>query len=233
LEGCRNEVRGNNPLCGGRTDWNENWLEVAKFFCVVDDELSDWMDRCIETILGVNYGQTIKKDQCENLRILWERVSQDEIWKELGGFYTLDEKEILLSLLCRVEERANRQNGIPSEGKEIQERPLFGLWTPIESRNNGGSSQGRQHQEQLARKFTDLVPSMPYETALEVAKMWSNLSFAYSSMNAQEARMGDITISKSKHRVEQLKAYGNAIVPEVAVEIMRAIKSTHSLTKEG
>jgi DNA (cytosine-5)-methyltransferase 1 len=33
-------------------------------------------------------------------------------------------------------------------------------------------------------------------------------------------------LSKSQHRKEQLKAYGNAIVPQVAMEIMRAMKET-------
>lgn len=33
-------------------------------------------------------------------------------------------------------------------------------------------------------------------------------------------------LSKPQHRKEQLKAYGNAIVPQVAVEILRAIKQT-------
>jgi hypothetical protein len=32
------------------------------------------------------------------------------------------------------------------------------------------------------------------------------------------------TISRAKHRNESLKAYGNAIVPQVAIQIMRAIK---------
>lgn len=38
------------------------------------------------------------------------------------------------------------------------------------------------------------------------------------------ARLGESELSKSKHRAEQLKAYGNAIVPQVAIEIMRGIK---------
>lgn len=40
------------------------------------------------------------------------------------------------------------------------------------------------------------------------------------------ARMGDTTISKSRHRAEQLKAYGNAIVPQVAIQIFRAIRES-------
>lgn len=44
-------------------------------------------------------------------------------------------------------------------------------------------------------------------------------------------RMGDTTISKPRHRKEQLKAYGNAIVPQVAMEIMRGMRDVQT-TKE-
>lgn len=41
------------------------------------------------------------------------------------------------------------------------------------------------------------------------------------------ARMGGLELSKSQHRKEQLKAYGNAIVPQVAMEIMEAIMASY------
>jgi DNA (cytosine-5)-methyltransferase 1 len=37
------------------------------------------------------------------------------------------------------------------------------------------------------------------------------------------AELGDFTCTKAQHRTNQLKAYGNAIVPQVAIEIMKAI----------
>lgn len=36
--------------------------------------------------------------------------------------------------------------------------------------------------------------------------------------------LGELKLSKAGHRKEQLKAYGNAIVPQVAVEIMKVLK---------
>lgn len=37
------------------------------------------------------------------------------------------------------------------------------------------------------------------------------------------SELGDLTLTKAQHRKEQLKAYGNAIVPQLAIQIMRSM----------
>lgn len=59
------------------------------------------------------------------------------------------------------------------------------------------------------------------------SKNWLEVATELCSLDdGLPARMGDTTISRARHRQEQLKAYGNAIVPAVAVEILKAIKES-------
>ena len=57
---------------------------------------------------------------------------------------------------------------------------------------------------------------------------WQEVAFATCNDGVADGiprRLGNTTISSTKWRREALKAYGNAIVPQVAMEIMRAIET--------
>jgi hypothetical protein len=47
------------------------------------------------------------------------------------------------------------------------------------------------------------------------------------------AQMDGLELSKSRHRMERLKALGNAIVPQIAYEIMKRIREIETqISKE-
>ncbi len=61
-------------------------------------------------------------------------------------------------------------------------------------------------------------------------KNWIEVATELCSLDdGLPVELGEFKLTKSGHRTEQLKAYGNAIVPQVAIKIMEAIKQTSPL----
>lgn len=60
-------------------------------------------------------------------------------------------------------------------------------------------------------------------------KDWMEVATEFCSLDdGLSAELDGFKLSKSKHRAEQLKAYGNAIVPQVAFGIIKLIKFTNN-----
>jgi len=211
-----------NPIGTDRTNkqWKQNWLEVATELCGVSYGLSTWLVR-LKYIGGID-GTSIKKIRTEDLSVLRERVQTEEIWRELGGLFKVDEKEVLLSFLCRVQEISDPSFNLQCQGEENETKDgMRELWS---NAYFVCSPQRREYQEQFAGKLKDIVQELSYETALGLAEAWDYIQCGISSMTSQEAELDGLKLSKSRHRVERLKALGNSIVPQVVMEIMRAIK---------
>ena len=82
----------------------------------------------------------------------------------------------------------------------------------------GGNSERAGHAGQFDRIRCD--------QRREWDKDWVTTSSEFCMLDdGLSVELGQFKLSKSKHREEQLKAYGNAIVPQVAMEIMFAIKA--------
>ena len=77
--------------------------------------------------IGGDYAKKIKKNEIKNLSVLREEIQKGKVWEKIRGLFMVDEKEILLTFLCRIEERANRQVNISHKGEVVKEGMLRDL----------------------------------------------------------------------------------------------------------
>ena len=126
--------------------------------------------------------------------------------------------------------------GKRGRGRDENRRQVLERQSP-ETETERPSSQSRNvKHSRLGGKRSKLrqLPSEPKEQRLPEPTSerefgwqnnWLEVATALCSVDdGLSAGLGDFTLSKAAHRKEQLKAYGNAIVPQVAMEIMKGIK---------
>ena len=205
-----------------RAVWTENWLEVATEFCGVSYGLSNWLDGHYEKMIGDEfYGKTTQTDRIKNVSILREEIQKGEVWEKLGRLFEMEDKEILLSFMCRVETEPDRQKYIPHKGEETQVKGVLSLWKNAQFRR---SPYRQEHQKQFAEQFNNIVPRLSSAFTQDIAEVWDYFQCGYSSEISPAVNLDGFKLSKAGHRVARLKGLGNSIVSQVAIEIMRAIK---------
>jgi len=108
----------------------------------------------------------------------------------------------------------------------------------------GGKNKDRQQSSMLGKNIQPIVFNSKSKQSWKHIKSekresfsrkdwerdWKEVAFATCLCGMDDGlprQMDGITISPSKHRKERLKALGNAIVPQVAIEILKAIKSSN------
>lgn len=124
-------------------------------------------------------------------------------------------------------------NATKSEGGQSWKQTKQEWGQDISGRNQNaqisfGERGGRwsENRRQISeRQISEIQNTRPNSESWE--RSWQEVAFAtcHDGMDDGLSRQMDrITISSAKHRQERLKACGNAIVPQVAMKILEAIK---------
>lgn len=146
------------------------------------------------------------------LQILREAVQQEEDWekKSIGVLLELHEAEILLDFLFCIDAA---RNGTSVEGRiskthhEARRRLLRSMWPHGKF---SCSPYRRRRDEQVGDEFADFVLSLPFVLARFIEAHWQAVREAYASAD----------------RVSHLRIAGNAIVPQLAAEVIKAVMET-------
>jgi DNA (cytosine-5)-methyltransferase 1 len=94
-------------------------------------------------------------------------------------------------------------------------------------RQRASDSQQPGLQEWATQDGAQLPGTQRESRNTEWQRNWTEVAAEFCSVDdGLPVELDGFKLSKSQHRKEQLKAYGNAIVPQVAMEIMRAINLT-------
>jgi hypothetical protein len=170
-----------------------------------DDGVSSKLLRFVVKELQDEISKTSQENRIQDLPKMWEQVQQEEIWEQIRGLYSLESKEVLYQTMQLYSTGWTKQRELSPFGENLSKPVLQHLREYKEFRY---SPQGQELQKQRSKEFGDSLSFLPHEVALA-------------------ARRFETSISKFEawHRNESIKAGGNAIVPQVAFEIFKAIKN--------
>jgi site-specific DNA-cytosine methylase len=168
-----------------------------------DDGVSSKLLIFVVNELYAKISNTSKENRIENLSEVWAKIQSPEVWEQIRRFYSLESKALLLKTMQLYSPGYIPQNNISPFGEELCKPILQHLRKYGEFRR---SPQGQELQKQRTAKFGNALSFLPHEIALA-------------------ARRFETAIAKFEtwHRNESIKAYGNAIVPQVAYQIFKAI----------
>jgi DNA (cytosine-5)-methyltransferase 1 len=170
-----------------------------------DDGVSNKLLRFVVNEFYGTGSHASKKNRIKNLQEVRERILQEEVWEAIRGLYSLESKAVLLQVVQLYSESYEQQVELSPFGSKLCEPVLRTLSKHGEFRR---TPQGQELQKQREKQFADTLSFLPHEVALA-------------------ARRFETAVAKFEtwHRNESIKAYGNAVVPQVVYEIFKAIEA--------
>lgn len=205
-----------NTVCGGcdGNDRRKESQELADGSCwAVEpdvggsiDGISAWMDR-----IGEMTDDATKTRAGEILRDVRKTFNEKTVQWYTGRFYGVLPEEVLLAYLCEYSERADRSRAAMASGA-VAEVILRDLWHTIEAAR---ASHQREYRNKYARKYSDALLRLSHGAPSLVPQAWEN-----GSWEDGIERVGRNIPS----RVDRLKCLGNAVVPQQAYPIFRALR---------
>ena len=213
--GCGNEAT-HNTVCGG-CDGNDRRSESQELADGCQwatepgvgrsiDGISAWMDR-----IGEMTDDATKTRAGEILRDVRETFNEESVQRYAGRFYGVLPEEVLLAYLCEYSERADRSRAAMASGA-VAEVILRDLWHTIEAAR---ASHQREYRNKYARKYSDALLRLSHGAPSLVPQAWEN-----GSWEDGIERVG----RNIPARVDRLKCLGNAVVPQQAYPIFRALR---------
>lgn len=192
------------------------------------DGFSAWLDgyeRMTQAhMLVLAYANATQARPGEVLRSLRREVGA-QVREPARGSVDLSPQEVLLTYLRELEDRCEAGD-VPLESPEDAGARLRGMW---EANVSACTSCGRRPRSQHARQHPDPLHALPRLLAQDAGATWAAYRrtdasplLAYPWGQGWEDGVARVTDSVP-HRVDRLRALGNAVVPQVVEWIGRRI----------
>lgn len=186
---------------------------VANGIPLAVDYLRDTV-RKFETQITL-YAKKTNRSTLETVREMQYAFWSEAIQWDVRGRIGLLSPEILLAALCQLERKLGEFLNRSSQSIiEAQRKILLNVRGNSANETTPCPPQRWAYAQQLTREFADSLHELPHEDALEAAQA------------IFDRAKGFPLTSKCPARTILLKGYGNAIVPQVAAEFIKAFIST-------
>lgn len=186
-------------------DWTADWSQVATRLCGVFNGLSRGLDKSMSDGIYLKHAKTAKKLTRQSVPCLWKLFQSQKVQWRIGRFDTIQDKAYVFTVLWQLSGIAKGQNNLSFESAKVQEAYVRNMWN---EKPTGCPPRRWGYKKQYALKHKDALSQLSHEVALVA----SEIKEAYF-----------------KNRNPRLKSLGNAIVPQVAIEIMKAIKNVETI----